>query len=103
VPSVLEAIELNVWKLFHDGVLKGSIAATYTSGDFSLRIRRVGDQLIVGFSDGSPDQIIMLRDANALNKATVRLETMLCPSCGRSSLSLYLYGSSIKCKKCHAS
>jgi hypothetical protein len=87
--------------VFHDGVLKSSILASYTAGDVSFTVKRVEDELIIGLSDGSPDQVITLRDANASNKATVKLDVMACPCCGRNCLSLYLYRGIIKCRQCH--
>jgi hypothetical protein len=100
VPSIRDAVAIDIWQLHKDKVLAGGVLASYSSGDISLSIRRSGTLLIVASDTLADEQAVVLNKAIS-DASTFEMVTMKCPECGRSALKLYVFNKRVKCKHCH--
>jgi hypothetical protein len=91
MPSVSDALCLDVWRLRKDKCLEGGLF-TYEAGDVTLRVRRHGQLLTVEFEGGK--QEIALRTIG-------HRISMTCPRCYLGRTKLYTLEGLIKCKLCH--
>jgi hypothetical protein len=99
MPSVSEAVMIDVWRLFRDGILRGGFTATYTNSDININVKRHVNKLIITIGDYEEE--ITLWNANEYNSSPAIMEVMLCPECIRTCLQLYYYNCKIACKSCH--
>jgi hypothetical protein len=99
MPSVIDAVLIDIWKLYKDGALRGGFVATYDTKYGELVMQRRDDELVATLN--GEQQTIKLWHAGARSKSTFKMETMLCPDCGKSCLRLYLHEAKIKCRHCH--